>query len=151
MPSIRPRTPADLPACVAALYDVHEGAGYPINWPADPGDWLTPLGAVGCWVVTVDDEPAGHVALTETGDRLLVERLFVDPSRTGGGLGRMLLDHCVTVAADRGSRAELEVADNCHAAIALYGRAGWTEAGRSAIEWGGTQASALIRFVAPSS
>lgn len=151
MPTIRPRTPADLATCVAILYDVHEAAAYPVNWPADPAGWLTPPGSVGCWVITADGEPAGHVALTANDGHLLVERLFVDPKQTGGGLGRLLLDHCVTVAGERGQSLELEVADNCHAAIALYNRAGWREAGRTPIGWGGAQASAVIRFLAPSS
>jgi len=90
---IRARTDADLVDCVVFLRDVHELSGYPVNWPADPKAWLTPPGALGCWVITVDDQVAGHVALTADGEGVLVERLFVDPKRTGGGLGRQLLGH----------------------------------------------------------
>ncbi|MEU4608224.1 hypothetical protein AB0F43_35015 [Kribbella sp. NPDC023972] len=44
----------------------------------------------------------------------------------------------------------MEVADNCHAAIGLYRRAGWRETGRSPIDWGGGQASAVLHFEPPS-
>lgn len=152
MIEIRGRADADLDDCVVFLKDVQESAGYPVNWPADPRSWLTPPEALGCWVVVVDNQVAGHVALTADGpDDALIERLFVDPKRTGAGLGRRLLDHCLAVAGEQNRTLALEVADNCHAAIALYGRAGWRESGRTPIDWGGDQASVLIRFEAPTS
>jgi GNAT superfamily N-acetyltransferase len=147
---IRPRTDADFVSCVVLLRDVHESAGYPVNWPDDPKDWLTPPDAVGCWVVTVDGEVAGHVAVTKSEGGALVERLFVDPQQTGQGLGRQLLDHTTKVSADHGLSLTLDVAENCTAAIALYARAGWRETGRTPIDWGGDQASAVINFSAPS-
>ncbi|ADB30002.1 GCN5-related N-acetyltransferase [Kribbella flavida DSM 17836] len=148
---IRPRTDADLVSCVVLLRNVHESAGYPVNWPADPKQWLTPPDALGCWVLSADGEVAGHVAVTAVDGRAFVERLFVDPQQGGRGLGRQLLDHAVEVAAAGKLPLELEVADNCEAAIRLYGRAGWKELGRTPIDWGGDQASAVIRFSAPSS
>jgi GNAT superfamily N-acetyltransferase len=148
---IRERGESDLDSCVGFLRDVHEIAGYPVNWPGDPQAWLTPPGMLGAWVITTDDgRVAGHVALTE-GDAgtALVERLFVDPKATGGGLGRRLLAHAVQLGADLGRHVGLEVADNCQAAIALYQRSGWRETGRTRIDWGGRQASAVLRFEAP--
>lgn len=148
---VRERVEGDLAECVRLLGGVQESAGYPVNWPEDPGHWLTPPDALGCWVVTVDGQVAGHVALTADGPSdALVERLYVDPERTGAGLGRRLLGHCVAVARESGRRLGLGVADNCGAAIALYRRAGWREAGRTPIDWGGDQASELIRFEAPT-
>ncbi len=146
---IRLRTDADLGSCVALLRDVYESAGYPLNWPDDPSAWLTPPAALGCWVITVNGEVAGHVATTISDAGASTERLFVDPRFTGHGLGRQLLDHTVQIAKNDGLDLTLDVADNCRAAIALYRRAGWTEAGRTPIEWGHDRASALIRFVAP--
>jgi ribosomal protein S18 acetylase RimI-like enzyme len=100
---------------------------------------------------TADDRVVGHVTLTFSGPgEVLVERLFVDPKETGAGLGRSLLDHCVTVTAERGLDLSLEVADNCHAAIKLYRRAGWRETGSAAIDWGGDQASTVLIFAPPS-
>jgi GNAT superfamily N-acetyltransferase len=150
MPQIRARTDADLDPCISFLRTVHTQAGYPVNWPADPRNWLTPPDALGCWVITVDDRVAGHVAVTRgRPGQALVERLFVDPGETGAGLGRRLLDHCVTVAAENDLELALEVADNCHAAIALYQRAGWQETRRTPISWGGPTASTVIGFAHP--
>ncbi|WP_237771490.1 GNAT family N-acetyltransferase [Kribbella sp. ALI-6-A] len=133
------------------LRHVHEASGYPVNWPADPQLWLTPPNALSCWVITVNNEVAGHLAVTQTDSAALVERLFVDPQQTGQGLGRKLLDHARRTAAEHHLDLTLEVADNCTAAIALYRRAGWRETARTPIDWGGDQASAVISFSAPSS
>jgi GNAT superfamily N-acetyltransferase len=136
---------------VTLLREVHEAAAYPVNWPGDPTHWLTPPNALGCWVITVNAEVAGHLAVTRTGGTALVERLFVDPNQTGQGLGRKLLDHARHIAAEHQLELTLEVADNCTAAIALYRRAGWRETTRTPIDWGDDQASTLISFSAPSS
>jgi [ribosomal protein S18]-alanine N-acetyltransferase len=151
---IRDRRAEDLPVCVDILRSVHERAGYPINWPADPARWLTPEAALGCWVAVGDgqvvEQVVGHVVLTAVDGHAEVERLFVDPNATGQGIGRLLLDHCVRIAADLGRKLSLEVVDNRGAAVHLYRRAGWSETGRTPIDWGGEHASELIRFAAPS-
>jgi GNAT superfamily N-acetyltransferase len=148
---IRERREADLETCVGFLRDVHDTAGYPVNWPKEPRDWLTPPGMLGAWVVTGEDgRVVGHVALTEDGsDGAAVERLFVDPKVTGGGYGRGLLEHAVAMGTALDRRVGLEVADNCHAAIRMYRRAGWRETGRTPIDWGGDQASAVLHFAQP--
>jgi GNAT superfamily N-acetyltransferase len=146
---IRERRDEDVPVCVELLRAVHETGGYPINWPADPGSWLTPELALGCWVAVSDDRVVGHVVLTAAGVGAEVERLFVDPKATRQGIGRQLLDHCVGTAAALGRRLSLEVVDNSGPAVTLYRRAGWLEVGRTRIDWGGDQATELIRFDAP--
>jgi [ribosomal protein S18]-alanine N-acetyltransferase len=146
---IRARRDEDLGVCVELLRAVHEQAAYPINWPADPRAWLTPENRLGCWVAVTDARVVGHVVLTAAGDRAEVERLFVDPTATRQGIGRQLLDHCVTTAAELGRELSLEVVDNRGAAVHLYRRAGWIEVGRTAIDWAGEHASELIRFAAP--
>ena len=149
---IRERADNDLDVCVGLLGDVHEVAGYPINWPADARRWLTPADGLGCWVAVADGRVVGHVALTPNGaDGASVERLFVDPKLTRAGIGRQLLDHCVTIAARLGRKLSLEVVDNRGAAVTLYRRAGWRETGRTPIDWGGDHASAVLHFDAPGS
>ena len=148
---IRKRDDADLDVCVGLLRDVHEVAGYPINWPAEAGKWLTPDDGLGCWVAVKDGRVVGHVALgANEADKASVERLFVDPKATGAGIGRQLLEHCVTTAAALGRKLSLEVVDNRGAAVSLYRRAGWRETGRTPIDWGGDQASAVLHFDAPA-
>jgi [ribosomal protein S18]-alanine N-acetyltransferase len=146
---IRVRADDDLDVCVELLRAVHERAAYPINWPVDPRAWLTPEDRLGCWVGVSDARVVGHVVLTAVGDRAEVERLFVDPRVTRQGIGRQLLDHCVTTAAELGRELSLEVVDNRGAAVHLYRRAGWLEVGRTPIDWGGEHASELVRFAAP--
>ena len=66
--SIRPRSDADLAACVAALRLVHDADDYPMIWPADPVAWLTPPDLAAAWVAVLDDVPlAGHVLLLDSG------------------------------------------------------------------------------------
>lgn len=146
---IRARGDDDLGVCVELLRAVHEQAAYPINWPADPRTWLTPENRLGCWVAVSGARVVGHVVLTAVGDAAEVERLFVDPQATRQGIGRQLLDHCVTTAAELGRKLSLEVVDNRGAAVHLYRRSGWREVGRTPIDWGGEQASELVRFAAP--
>ncbi|HEY9338387.1 MAG TPA: GNAT family N-acetyltransferase [Kribbella sp.] len=153
--SIRERRSEDLQVCVELLRVVHEQAGYPINWPADPERWLTPEAALGCWVAVTGagagagERVVGHVVLTGVGGGAEVERLFVDPTATRQGVGRQLLDHCVQTAAELGRPLSLEVVGNRGAAERLYRRAGWLETGRTPIDWGGDHATELIRFSAP--
>jgi len=149
---IRERSDADLDVCVALLREVHELAGYPVNWPADPHAWLTPSDRLGCWVAVVDGRVAGHVVLTADGPGVAsVERLFVDPKATRAGVGRRLLEHCVTTAAELGRQLTLEVVDKPgSAAIALYRRAGWRETARTPIDWAGEEASHLLHFQPPA-
>ena len=150
MAEIRERADDDLDVCVELLKDVHELAGYPINWPADARTWLTPQDGLGCWVAVTDGRVVGHVALTANGPGgAFVERLFVDPKATRAGIGRQLLAHSVTTAAELGRKLSLEVVDNRGAAVTLYRRAGWRETGRTPIDWGGEQASDVIHFDAP--
>ena len=151
MAIIRERADDDLDVCVGLLRDVHEEAGYPINWPADARRWLTPEDGLGCWVAVNDGRVVGHVTLTANGvGGASVERLFVDPTATRAGIGRQLLDHCVKTAAELGRKLSLEVVDNRGAAVTVYRRAGWRETGRTPIDWGGDQATALLHFDAPS-
>ncbi|GAA1666297.1 GNAT family N-acetyltransferase [Kribbella yunnanensis] len=149
---IRERSDADLDVCVELLRDVHELAGYPVNWPADPRGWLTPVDRLNCWVAVIDSRVVGHVVLTsDSAGGASVERLFVDPRATRAGVGRSLLEHCVTTAVESGRKLTLEVVEKPgSAAIALYRRAGWREAGRTPIDWAGDEASHLLHFEPPA-
>ncbi|MFI6810798.1 GNAT family N-acetyltransferase [Nonomuraea sp. NPDC050328] len=61
---IRPRTPEDLPACVAALALVQAVDRYPVDWPADPAAWLTPSKLTAAWIAEESGTIFGHIALT---------------------------------------------------------------------------------------
>jgi GNAT superfamily N-acetyltransferase len=122
--SIRPRTPADLDACVAALREVHLADRYPMNWPADPAGWLSPPGVAAAWVASLDDVPlAGHALLVERpSGGLELARLFVPPAARRRSVASALL----TAAAALGRPLVLEVTDEDRSsAVALYEAAGW--------------------------
>lgn len=157
MTRIRPRLPADLPACAAALRGVHEASGYPSRWPDDPVGWLTPRGQVGAWVAwTESGEVLGHVALRrgdakeaapawavregpDAGALAYVARLFVVPRGRGGGVGAALLEEALTHARAQGWRAVLEVDAGAEAAIRLYERRGWRRVATGAARWRNTR------------
>jgi GNAT superfamily N-acetyltransferase len=133
---IRPRTAADLDACVLALRAVHEEGGYPLNWPRDPAAWLDPPGVLAAWIWVSPDDPgeiAGHVLVTSPG---MVNRLFVAPAHRGRGIGAQLLAEVRQWAAARHLDLRLDVIDRSRsAAIALYERTGWIYERTDAADW----------------
>ncbi|SDU70940.1 GNAT family N-acetyltransferase [Jiangella alkaliphila] len=128
--TIRPRTPADVPALAAILARDHEATGYPYVLPDDPAAWIaTPSDLVAFVAADAADEaydgrPSGHVsvgaaATTDHGagtvlqdawstahgrpveDCAVVGRLFVAADRQRRGLGERLLDTAVGWMRDR--------------------------------------------------
>ncbi|MEV0644929.1 GNAT family N-acetyltransferase [Phytomonospora sp. NPDC050363] len=162
---IRPRRTADLPALVAALREVHESDAYPVNWPQDPAAWLTPPKLLDSRVAETGGKVVGQTGigeaeglpgevLAEVGDTpvVAVVRLFVAPSGRGHGLGRLLLDAAVEMAAERGARAVLDVEAGGAAAIALYERAGWLRVHSGPGDWltPSGEPAHLHHFVSPA-
>ncbi|MFD7920068.1 GNAT family N-acetyltransferase [Streptomyces sp. NPDC059740] len=151
-PILRPRTAADLEACVAALAEVHARDGYPTRWPADPAGWLAGTGVLDARVAVVGGRVVGHVALhrpapddsapalwsAHSGQgpegTAVVGRLFVSPAGRGGGLGGLLLAEAARQARSRGRRAVLDVVAADPAAT-FYARLGWTPLGLTEQHW----------------
>ena len=145
----RPREPADLRACVAALRAVHVADGYPLRWPADPEAWLSPVDQVGAWVAEDTGELVGHILLSlvpdddplvpvlrwAPGEVAEVKRLFVVPAARRRRVGAALLDTAAAAAHALGRVPVLEVLAQDLAAIALYERLGWRRLGWRATRW----------------
>lgn len=127
--TIRPRTPQDLPACVDALAQVQAADRYPVDWPDDPGGWLTPDDLAAAWIAVESGAVVGHVGLT--GDAEIV-RLFVTPAARGRGLAARLLE---TARAAAAGPLKLQVSSEGEAAIAFYERAGWRRIGSDRAAW----------------
>ena len=125
---------------------------YPLHWPADPRDWLTPPALLAAWVAVAEGDIAGHVALcAASGDDAapvwcaasglpaeqlaVVGRLFVAPWARGRALGASLLNAACAEASARGLRAALDVLAHNHAAMALYERAGWRRVASVPVSW----------------
>ncbi|CAA9288832.1 MAG: hypothetical protein AVDCRST_MAG48-359, partial [uncultured Friedmanniella sp.] len=107
---IRPRTDADVAACVALMRRTHEADGYPRYWRADPEGFLRGAAERAAWVAEdADGALLGHVALHEAdGDPTLpaaqratslpaarlavLARLLVAAGARRRGVGRALLE-----------------------------------------------------------
>ncbi|WP_206068161.1 GNAT family N-acetyltransferase [Nonomuraea composti] len=126
---IRPRTPADLPACVEALAAVQAADRYPVNWPDDPGAWLTPAGMTAAWLAIEAGAVLGHVAITRDQE---VSRLFVTPAARGRGVAARLLE---SARSSTPLPLKLEVSSEGRAAIGLYERLGWRRVASSRATW----------------
>ncbi|MEU7004770.1 GNAT family N-acetyltransferase [Nonomuraea sp. NPDC046570] len=142
---IRPRTPEDLAACIEALAEVQATDRYPVDWPADPGAWLTPDGLVGAWIAIEAEAVLGHVALTHD---MEVSRLFVTSAARGRGLAVQLLD--VVRAAALGP-LKLQVSSEGTAGVRLYERSGWRRVGSTRATWlnAAGEPALLYHYVSP--
>ncbi len=153
MAVIRPRCPADLPACVAALAEVHDADGYPARWPADPAGWLDVDNTLSAYVACERQDVVGHLALV-TATRgpgslpapvaaigvapqhlAMVARLFVTPAARGRGVASALLATAREEASSRGLAPMLDVVESGRTAIRLYERLGWQQLGSEPAGW----------------
>jgi GNAT superfamily N-acetyltransferase len=154
---VRPRTDDDVEACVRILAEVHRSGGYPVNWPARPGEWLTQASELGGWIAERDGRVAGHVGLSLSADgdvapvlwserngtpreqAAVVGRLFVAPQARGHGIGALLMGRVVEEARHRGLHPVLDVVASDTAAVALYERLGWTRLATVEQRWSASQ------------
>jgi ribosomal-protein-alanine N-acetyltransferase len=96
------------------------------------------------------EQPLGYAGLMAVGATADVQTVAVAPSAQGRGLGRVLLDHLLAAAVDRGCREVLlEVRADNAPAQALYARAGFERIGvrRGYYDGGRTDALVLRRRV----
>ena len=92
-----------------------------------PGEYGPPGGCL--LLATVDDEPAGLVALRRlTNDVCEMKRMFVDASLHGKGVGYALAARLLVEAQELGyTRMRLETSTRQVAALGLYRRLGFAE------------------------
>jgi ribosomal protein S18 acetylase RimI-like enzyme len=139
MTRIRNRDEADLSLCVEALRAVYQANAYPVNWPADPAQWLRPSEILQAWVATTDDLPvAGHIILRQppgAGRSAEVSRLFVVPAARRQGVASALLEAAMRAAAESDLDLFLDVTDDLRAARALYERAGFRLVSTAQADW----------------
>ncbi len=152
-PLVRPRASADLDACVSALAEVHRADAYPLRWPADPADWLTPPDLLHAWVADRGGAVVGHILLRTYDDAEMapgiveaaglpverlasVSRLFVVPRARRFGIAGALLRQADQAAAAEGRRLALDVVDDGRGgAIAFYEAAGWQRVTSGRAAW----------------
>ncbi|MEV0532597.1 GNAT family N-acetyltransferase [Kitasatospora sp. NPDC050463] len=164
---IRRRRASDLDACVEVLAAVHADDGYPVNWPEQPGDWLTQPSLLAAWVAALDGHVVGHIALTRSGpddaapalwslregtsveDTAVISRLFVSPAARGHGIGARLMASAVREAEERALHPVLDVLASDTPAAALYERLGWSRLGSVDQRWSPTRTVTVHCYAAP--
>ncbi|MGW9555461.1 N-acetyltransferase family protein [Nocardiopsis sp. NPDC055551] len=160
---IRPRTENDLPACAAALREVHAKDGYPVEGVDDALGWLTPPGLTAAWVAELDGKAVGHVLVSEPHDEAAVmlwkeksdqpvyvlARLFVTPAARGHRLGGKLTEAAMQWAQERGHRLVLDVMEKDQKAIRLYENLDWARLAAIQHDVAGTSIPAQA-YVSPS-
>ena len=139
--TVRPRTDADIGACLDLVRLVHATDGYPHHLPADLRAFLVSRDACAAWVAEHEGRVTGHIALHRrssepvmalasaalrqpAGRLAVIGRLLVSPHARGAGTGRALLAAASAEAGRRGLWPVLDVVTDLHPAIRLYERCG---------------------------
>jgi GNAT superfamily N-acetyltransferase len=146
---VRERRADDMPACIAALREVHERDTFPLTWPDDPAAWLTPRGFLTAWVALREGKIVGYIALSAIDadgkvPEAELKRLFVAPSARGSGAGRALIDVALRECDRLGRVPMLQVRDGERTAIALYERTGWRRIDSYRLTWPGSRGEQLV-------
>jgi GNAT superfamily N-acetyltransferase len=121
---------------------VHETDAYPLNWPADPHQWLNPPRLLRAWIA---GEPGGavdgHVAVQRSlgeapARQVELSRLFVNPAARRRSLASALVDHVRTWAAEHDYDLTLNVTDEPRSgAVAFYEATGWRHTHTTDADW----------------
>jgi GNAT superfamily N-acetyltransferase len=128
--TIRPYSPADESLLFALA---RESFGDRPAW-SDRGT-LTALKTDTVFVATIDDEPAGYVALEREGDAVCVDQLLVSPRHEHEGVGRQLLEYAEGFAIAQGAvRLEVVVEGDDVQTRDFYRRRGFAAKSDSLLE-----------------
>ena len=142
--TIRPRTDADLDACVEVMAAVYANDGYPVEGMEGGAAFL---GAGPAWVAEREGEVIGHISIKEAktddvsvalwwdkhpGDRIAVlGRLMVHPEKRGGGSASRLIEAGTDWARENHRRLVLFGLAHNAAALRLYKRLDWVDFGET--------------------
>jgi hypothetical protein len=77
----RQRADGDVAECVRVLAEVHACDGYPVNWPDQPGEWLSGGPLLGSWVAELEGGLVGHVSLSQGSEGDLAATLWGERKR----------------------------------------------------------------------
>lgn len=163
---VREREPDDLQETGAALVEVHDTDGYPVEGVADPVQWLTPPDVIRAWVAELSGQIVGHVAISrpqgedavsrwleQSGDPeervAVLARLFVRRQARGHAIGERLMTAATDYAQRHGLRLVLDVMTKDRAAIRLYERLGWQPLGDTTHSFGDGQEIPAVCYVSP--
>jgi ribosomal protein S18 acetylase RimI-like enzyme len=101
----------------------------------DDGRTLATLARDTVFVAELAGEPAGYVAVEESGEAFRIEQLCVHPAHEEEGVGRQLVDWAEGYAISAGaSRLEIVVESGNERAAAFYRSRGFVPAGSDLLE-----------------
>ncbi|MCP3822937.1 GNAT family N-acetyltransferase [Streptomyces sp. A3M-1-3] len=150
------------------LAEVHDGDGYPVNWPDRPSEWLTQPSLLAAWVAELDGHVVGHIGLSRSGagdvapalwshregvpveSAAVISRLFVSPAARGRGIGALLMARAVQDAQERALHPVLDVLASDTSAAALYERLDWSLLATVDQQWSPTQTVTVNCYAAPA-
>ncbi|WP_314416535.1 GNAT family N-acetyltransferase [Streptomyces kroppenstedtii] len=169
MPSttVRPFEDSDLAEAAAALTEVHDTDGYPVEGVEKPEAWLRSDDVMAAWVAEMDGTVVGHVAVMspqgeaavsmwtqqsgEPEERIgVLARLFIVKAARKQALGEALMQAAMSYGRERGLRLVLDVMTKDTAAMRLYERLGWREIGRTSHHYGAGESIDAVCYAAPN-
>jgi len=131
--TIRRAKAADAPSlakCIDAAYSVY--AGRTIELPAVSDGIAENIQHDQAWVAVLGRQIIGGLVLVLHEDHAVVANVAVDPSATGSGLGRALMDRAELEAQMRGlGKLKLTTHVDIQENVRLYEHLGWRETGRA--------------------
>ncbi|WKX21030.1 GNAT family N-acetyltransferase [Streptomyces sp. HUAS CX7] len=165
--TVRPFTDDDLSGAAAALVEVHDTDGYPVEGVDDPEAWIKSEDTLAAWVAESGGRIVGHVAVMkpqgeaaadlwvkQSGANLdhvgVLARLFVVQSARKQAAGRRLMEAAVSHAHARGLRLVLDVMVKDASAIRLYERLGWRKIGETIHHFGSGETIPAVCYVSPT-
>lgn len=164
MTSIRPRTDADLDACIALLQHIQETDGYP-QGIGDLRKFLTSDKIQQAWVAESNGSIVGHISTGQATKDLAIDlwkmlypnddsiavlsRLFVLHEHRKEGVSDKLVEAAVSSNAEKGIRLLLWVVIANEAAIRLYDRLGWVRFGTTTYTFEDGRTMEAICFASP--
>ena len=118
-----------LASCIDSAYSVY--AGRDIDLPAVSDGIAEDIQSNLVWVAVVGQQIVGVLVFIPREDHAILSNLAVDPSATGSGLGRALLDRAELEARSLGlDRLKLPTHVGIPENMRLYEHLGWRESGR---------------------
>ncbi|MCX5398167.1 N-acetyltransferase [Streptomyces sp. NBC_00102] len=164
--AIRSFTAEDLAGAAAALVEVHDTDGYPVEGVGDPEAWIASKDVLTAWVAQSGSAIVGHVAvmkpqgeaaemwMRQSGDDGshvgVLARLFVVKAARKQAVGEQLVNTAVTFARAQQLRLVLDVMAKDVAAIRLYERLGWHKIGETIHHFGASETIPAVCYVAPA-
>ncbi len=107
-----------------------ENRSFSLPWSRSSYEELWPLDSIEIWIAKAGSEMLGYYLIQSVGDEAELHTFAVKPEHRRRGIGRMLLDHMMGKAREKGARnIYLQVRPSNAPARALYDKLGFKPVG----------------------